>query len=225
MDDGANGQKKIRYVFVFTYGRSGSTLLSGILNSLEGYCIRGENNNALHALFLYFKRIRDAPIGNIDKSAQSTNPWYGFQMVDLDGVRAQIRCGFTNQVLNPEDSTRVTGFKEIRCSKKEIGNFPAYVKFIEETFSPFFPCKIIFNHRNLENVAKSGWWRDMANADKKLNFMEDRFNGFANSSTHFHFHYDRINEGQNHIRELMDFLGEEHDFETVRLVLQKRHSY
>ena len=35
------------FVFVVTYGRSGSTLLQNVLNTIPGYCIRGENANTL----------------------------------------------------------------------------------------------------------------------------------------------------------------------------------
>lgn len=38
------------YVFIITYGRSGSTLTQNLLNSLPGYCIRGENSNLLYFL-------------------------------------------------------------------------------------------------------------------------------------------------------------------------------
>ncbi len=39
------------YLFIVTYGRSGSTLLQGILNSIPGYLIRGENRAALFHLY------------------------------------------------------------------------------------------------------------------------------------------------------------------------------
>ena len=35
--------RELDYVFVMTYGRSGSTLLMGILNSIPGWLLRGEN--------------------------------------------------------------------------------------------------------------------------------------------------------------------------------------
>ena len=41
-----------------TYGRSGSTLLMGLLNTLPGYLIRGENRDALHHLFLFDQTMR-----------------------------------------------------------------------------------------------------------------------------------------------------------------------
>ena len=41
----------VDHVFVMTYGRSGSTLLMGLLNSIPGYLIRGENRHAMRHLY------------------------------------------------------------------------------------------------------------------------------------------------------------------------------
>ncbi len=40
-----------------TYGRSGSTLVQGILDSIPGYLIRGENRDALPHLFAYHQTL------------------------------------------------------------------------------------------------------------------------------------------------------------------------
>src|SRR3954464_1127587 len=39
------------FVFVVTYGRSGSTLVQGLLNALPGTLVRGENNFYILPLF------------------------------------------------------------------------------------------------------------------------------------------------------------------------------
>ena len=44
----------LSYVFICTYGRSGSTLLQGVLNSIPGYLIRG------HGLYTWGPRMEDA---------------------------------------------------------------------------------------------------------------------------------------------------------------------
>ncbi|MGH3306736.1 MAG: hypothetical protein ACRDOX_03520, partial [Nocardioides sp.] len=74
------------YLFVMTYGRSGSTLLQGILNSIPGYLIRGENRQVLihvhrfhrtavkqRALHRRAQRQRDEPVGGL----APTKSWYG----------------------------------------------------------------------------------------------------------------------------------------------------
>lgn len=44
-------------VLIITYGRSGSTLLQGILNSIPGYLIRGENENLMAHFYNAYKII------------------------------------------------------------------------------------------------------------------------------------------------------------------------
>ncbi len=48
---------ELGYLFVMTYGRSGSTLVSGLLNAVPGYLVRGENRNALLHLFRYHQSL------------------------------------------------------------------------------------------------------------------------------------------------------------------------
>lgn len=210
------------YVFVFTYGRSGSTLLMGLLNSLPGYCIRGENNNALHALYEYDRRLHEGRASSLKNSERPTHPWFGLHRADLEGTRADIRESFTRRVLTPEPGHRVAGFKEIRFSAREVPDFDGYVDFVRATFAP---CKIIFNHRDLDAVARSSWWSSMPEAPTKLRFMEDRFNGVPAAADIYHFSYDRLCADPGYARELMRFLGEPYDEAAVRQLLAVRHSY
>ena len=50
---------KFDSVLIVTYGRSGSTLLQGILNSIEGCLIRGENDNFCFALYQAHQSIKN----------------------------------------------------------------------------------------------------------------------------------------------------------------------
>ena len=49
--EGDPASQGLGYVFVMTYGRSGSTLLMGLLNTIPGYLVRGENDDALRYLY------------------------------------------------------------------------------------------------------------------------------------------------------------------------------
>src|SRR5688572_1085508 len=44
--DRSDDTHQLGHLFIVTYGRSGSTLLQGVLNSIPGYLIRGENDGA-----------------------------------------------------------------------------------------------------------------------------------------------------------------------------------
>ena len=49
---------RFRTVNIVTYGRSGSTLLMGLLNAIDGYRIRGENFNCFEELRAKVPRTR-----------------------------------------------------------------------------------------------------------------------------------------------------------------------
>lgn len=211
-----------KYVFVFTYGRSGSTLLMGLLNSLDGYCIRGENNNALYQLFEFNRHIEEARTNSLRNSERPSHPWFGLNLYDPEAARIQQRDMFVSTLLHPEPHHRVTGFKEIRFSEKDVPEFEAYIDYVRATFAP---CKIVFNHRKLESVAKSGWWANMPEGLNKLKAVEDRLQSIPASNDIYHFSYDAFCADPTYAKGLMEFLGEPYDAAAVKHVLDVRHSY
>ena len=46
-----------QHVLIITYGRSGSTLLQGLLNSIDGCIVRGENYDACKGLFRTYQAV------------------------------------------------------------------------------------------------------------------------------------------------------------------------
>lgn len=147
------------YVFVVTYGRSGSTLLQNLLNAIPGYQIRGENNNALFGLFQSWRAIATSPdIARMQREghgSDATHPWYGAEDIDPEAYRAEICQAFSQRVLRPDPGTRVAGFKEIRTiADPEL--FKAYLEFLQDGFPK---ARLVFNTRNPDAVCRSAWWR------------------------------------------------------------------
>ena len=210
------------FVFVFTYGRSGSTLLMGLLNSIPGYCIRGENNNAVHSLFTMHQRIAAARQGSLKNSERPGHPWFGLNRIDPAALQRSQRDLVVDEILRPEAHHRVAGFKEIRFSEKEVPDLAAYIDYIQTTFAP---CKIVFNHRRLDNVARSGWWQTMPEALDRLAVMEERFQSIPASDQVYHFSYDALCADPGYAAGLMAFLGEAYDPAAVTEVMTVRHSY
>ena len=75
-----------QYVFVVTYGRSGSTLTQGMLNTLPRTLVRGENNLYLLPLYRAYNGLKTfaekfAGAG----AAKPTSAFYGLRETDLDG--------------------------------------------------------------------------------------------------------------------------------------------
>ena len=65
-----------RFLFVVTYGRSGSTLVQGLLNAMPGVLVRGENNLFVLPLF----RSWDALASFQDAAATYASPDLHFNM-------------------------------------------------------------------------------------------------------------------------------------------------
>ncbi|UCV16550.1 hypothetical protein [Quatrionicoccus australiensis] len=54
---------KFKSILVVTYGRSGSTLLQGVLNTLPNVLIRGENHDFCWGLYLAWKSLIQTKTG------------------------------------------------------------------------------------------------------------------------------------------------------------------
>ena len=203
-----------------TYGRSGSTLLMGILNSIPGYLIRGENRDAVHHLFMFHKTLATekgrAPRRRL---RQRTHPFFGIGDVPLDRSLRQCRQLVLSTVMRPRDETRVTGFKEIRWAHPDLEE---YVAWLLELFPH---AKFVVNTRNHEDVLKSEWWATGDNA-QQLAAMEDRLLALATDlgEAAYHVHYDDYVADPASLRGMFEWLGEEFVEAEVRKVLAVRHS-
>lgn len=213
-----------RYLFLFTYGRSGSTLLSGYLNSLPGCCVRGENYMALAGLIDFYRSVQKS----LDQRAKTSNspvhPWYGVDEIDLNEVRRGARDLFTRTVLNPGADDDLIGCKEIRIQPRDLPDFDG---FLDSLLEIFCEVKFVFNHRRLADTAKSKWWRDTAHSHAMLRAMDDRlrFSRHAGSERVFHVQYEDLIGDPRHAEALTQFLNKPFDMRRYREVLDTRHSY
>lgn len=213
-------------VFVVTYGRSGSTLLQNLLNSLPGYLIRGENENLLAS----FARAWDI----VQRSTQASDmraenrittpqhPWFGYEDVNEHTLGAALARSFVETVLRPDDKTRVIGFKEIRWHA-DPALFPVMLNFLRR----FFPdAQFIFNLRDHDEVVRSGWWKYMdENAVRRqLARAETLYTDFE--ATHpeqcITMCYNQYITGVEAWRPLFKFLGEPFDAAGVTAVLENK---
>ena len=219
---GAGDVGDYRYVFVVTYGRSGSTLLAGLLNAIPGYRIRGENYNTLYRLFQADAAIAKAcdMFAGVDHLGPES-AWYGTPQVRPHLYRAGLIESFVTNVLRPEPGDRVIGFKEIRYTPLHMTDLTEYLAFIRDSFPR---SKIIFNHRDPAAVARSGWWVDDTDAEAKIRAADERLLTYSADRRNFHFFYDRIDGGLDHIHALLRFLGEDLDDSSIRAVLGRPYS-
>ncbi|WP_068119248.1 sulfotransferase [Tropicimonas marinistellae] len=214
------------YVFVVTYGRSGSTLLQNLLNGIHGYCIRGENNEvALHLGSAWCAMKDFAPMRGVRGKGDPTepsHPWYGAELTDPNTFGRVLADAFVREILKLPPGTRVGGFKEIRylTPRRE---FIQQMRFLKTVFpNPRF----VFNTRDHEAVARSGWWSecDPAEVKETLARAEDNWDIFIanNPACCLKLHYDDYIAHPEAFDALFDFLGEDRDPALVARVLGTR---
>ena len=218
----ATGDDRLGHLFIVTYGRSGSTLLQGVLNSIPGYLIRGENEGAVYHLYQFHaactlkkRRLRS----RFELPLDATNPHFGLDEFPTKVSLRTLRRLVTSTVLRPEEDTRVIGFKEIRWYQDDL---PAYVEFLRDLFPD---ARFVINTRDHEAVLKSGWWPDKP-LDGRLQRMETAILDLGQTlgDAAYRVHFDDYTADPTVLRGLFAWLGEEFDEPRVRAVLGVRHS-
>lgn len=230
------------FVFVVTYGRSGSTLTQKLLNAIPGYQIRGENSNILYhlarAAFVTLKSdnlIWRREDYSKDKSEQknfirdiigtSNDPWFGAELINPEDFSKSLANTFVSDILKPDPGIRVSGFKEIRWHEDRTF-FPNFLEFVKDTFPK---SKFIFQTRMASDVAKSSWWKNrepehvvsmIAAAEKMYASFTERNPGIC-----YTVQYERYAEGVSYAQKLYQFLGEDMECEAIHNVLNEKLSH
>ncbi|MDZ5663475.1 sulfotransferase [Nocardioides sp. S-58] len=209
------------YVFVMTYGRSGSTLLMGILNSIPGWLLRGENRHAMRHLY-DFHRSGLAERERVDarRASQPTHPWFGIESFPEADSLHHIRALAEATLLRPEPDTRVSGYKEIRWYDEDL---PDYLDFLRQVFPG---ARFVLNTRRLEDVAASNFWTHKDDPLGRVQRIEDRMlSAAAGLGDVVHrVHYDDYVADPEALRGLFEWLGEDFDADRVHEVMATPHS-
>lgn len=196
----------------------------GYLNSLPGFCIRGENYNALSHLTDFYRAAKKTTGQVGKKSMQPVHPWYGADLIKISEVKEAVRDTFVNTILKPPSDATVIGCKEIRVNWNEIADIDV---FLTEVMEIFDDAKIIFNHRDILATSKSSWWKDTAHSYATIRAMDQRLreNMYAKAPNVFHVEYEELIKAPEHARKLTEFLGVPFDRPSYEKVLATRHSY
>jgi hypothetical protein len=197
-----------QYVFIATYGRSGSTLIQKILGSIPGYHITGENFFALHGLFRSYQNAERTKSRNGQDPLSIDSPWFGADQIDPLNYGRRLADLFIEEIVKPPEGSRTVGFKEVRFAEymDELEEFLDFIRVF------FRPTRVVFNLRKAEDVAKSGWWKDQP-TDSVIAMVE-RFDAKARSYVNAHpdeaiiVSYDRYVENSEALMDLFKFLGE-----------------
>lgn len=217
---------KFQHIFIITYGRSGSTLLQGILNTIEGVVMRGENGNVFYDLFGLHKKFVEYK-EKYKPAVLPNQPWFGIGFADekrLIGHYQNMAKTILATEMYENAEKLCFGFKEIRYD--EINNdLEPFLGFLKQLFpNPAF----IFLTRNLEDVSKSAWWKDQ---DQKMvmerfSNLELQFNNYAGTHDNcFEITYQDIVTIGQRLKELFAFLGADFQPEIIESALKTPHSF
>ena len=215
-----------KHILIITYGRSGSTLLQGVLNTIDGVIMRGENGNIFFDFFKQYQkliRLRD----QYKNALLPAQPWYGMGLLDEEKLITNLRQ-LAKDILLADQYKKADelciGFKEIRYN--EVGeDFEAYLDFLARLFPN---VAFVFNTRNLQSVAKSAWWKEEKRDTviDELSTLEGRFEAYAQSHDNcFQINYKEVSTKGEKLKELFDFLGAPYAPNTLDIVLAVSHSY
>lgn len=217
-----NRRIKRRHIFVLAYGRSGSTLLMNILNSVPNCRIMGENNNSLYWLYCSYKAVCAAQYEHGRNAHRETSPWRGISAVNSEQFAKGLAGQFVTSVLQPSKSDRIVGFKEIRYSQRDVPDIEEYLNFIGLAFGN---VTFVVNHRKVEDVAKSKWWRSSADSIERISDIDRRFWSLECRYPLVHFEYDKAVIDQQYIKERLLELDLPYDRERIKRVMETKHSY
>ena len=216
------------HIIICGAGRSGTTLLSGILNSIDGYLIRGENYNfPLYLYKAYRALIETEKNSNVFNNAP-TSPWYRGRYGATDFIE-NCQHVIRSMILGGKPSAyfNCLGFKEIRWLDRDLQG--------ESLFDYFNFLKIVMPKlgiivvtRNIDAILRSGWWPSALQMEPNvgqeiINFYIDieqiRSNDF------FIIDYEQIVSKHERLNLLFDFLEEPYDSNRIDRILAKKHSF
>jgi len=158
-----------KVILICATGRSGSTTLQRILNTIPNSNFCGENFGALNSLLEFYKKLKYASVNNvpghfnpatyekiIEKNVKPS--WYN--SYDFVKTVNMVRSLIINLFKNKE-TTNVWGFKEIRYDNGKIG--------LIKEFKELFPqTKVIIQLRDIRSQVNSGWFKNDRNASQYL---------------------------------------------------------
>lgn len=209
-------------VFVISLGRSGSTILTNILNSIPGFCIRGENNGILDGIEAAYTAAESGQrLGTVNATWHAA--WIGAEKIDVNAFRDSLVGNFERNVLRcPPDAVAV-GFKEIRY-ERSVQRTSELISFLA---SGAFPSpRLVFNVRNITAILASrrtANWSPYAGIRDRIDRIQNLFRLFCekNPQTGYLVDYDSYKSNVAQLSGLFTFLGVPFDLERTASVVAK----
>lgn len=214
-----------KIVLICATGRSGSTTMQRLINTIPNSNICGENFAAINSLLEFYRRIKNCTVNNVPghfKPAsykeivkQNVKPsWYN--SYDYNSIVHLIKITIINMFKN-SPNTNIWGFKEIRYDSGNIN----YIKDFKELFPQ---TKVIIHIReNIQEQSKSGWFKNDKNAISFLFKTNRELIDFSlkNKDWCFYSSFEKMFD-KNHVKRLFDFIacGENYNEQLIDEILK-----
>ena len=214
-----------KIVLICATGRSGSTSLQRIINTIPNSNICGENHGAINSLLEFYMKLHISSKNNIpghynpatyeDIICKGIKPaWYNsYKMNEMEEhIRNTIIAMFKK-----DTNTNIWGFKEIRYDNGNINLIKFFKYLLPKT-------KVIIQIReNLVAQSMSGWHKKDKNSKKFLTKVNSDLVEFYNKNKEWCFlsSFERMFD-KNNLKNIFDFIecGESYDETKVSDVLK-----
>ncbi|MCB1535417.1 MAG: sulfotransferase [Rhodoblastus sp.] len=209
------------HVFILTYGRTGSTLLQGLLNAHPDVRINGERFGALYDLY----RARASLLRSVvvPKEDGPQNPFFGGSAMADGALLASIDATVREIVDLAAAGKRVRGMKEVRY---DMLDFDDFVDYLDEVFPDAFFVTLT---RPVEDVLTSGFWKNISTeaAARRIRFVEENFERLRRRRPErtIPLTYDDVVSLSERLKHLFASIGVAFDAERAKAVLKTPHSY
>lgn len=199
-----------KIILIVATGRSGSTTLQRILNTIPDSNISGENWGAINNLLECYSNLKKTQQGNQynktlgrfktlnELTVDNIKPcWYN--NYDMNEITEQIKHLIVS-IFNKGEK-RVIGFKEIRYFGK--------LHMVNEFLELFPDTKVICHMRkDIKSQSESGWWKQNSSAESHLTEYNEQLQKYAsNNNTHFISYFENMFDYEN-IQKLFEFINE-----------------
>lgn len=209
-----------KIILICATGRSGSTTMQRLINTIPNSNICGENYGAINSLLEFYRRLKTTTIDHVpgclcpakfeDIISKNVKPaWYN--SYKLSQMIEMIKLTIISMLKNSE-TTNVWGFKEIRYDSGNIN----YIKEFKELFPQ---TKVIIQFRaNLRAQCNSGWFKGDKQALNYLTKYTKELIDFALANkewcylTSFERMFDR-----NNLKNMFSFIECEEDYDEIKI--------
>jgi len=209
-----------KVVLICATGRSGSTTLQRIINTIPNSNICGENNGAINSLLEFYVKLKYTTQsyvpGNITPfsyeyiiSKNIKPSWYN--SYDFNKIVNMIQIMIIN-IFKKTKETNLWGFKEIRYDIESI----KYIKVFKELFPQ---TKVIIQVReNILAQSKSNFMKKNKNALTQLYKLNNEFYNFYNKNKDFCYFitFEQMLKKQN-IKKMFDFIDCEKHYDENKI--------